>query len=135
MPRRSATVAELLPYDVSAITDQLFIAVRPRLRHVEHVRSLGVDLVLSMLWFAPPKELARSPFELVRLPMIDYPLFPLPLWMLRRGVEAALPVLGSGGQGPTSRTGCSMSSWSSAPICWSLRGTPPTPPRESNLGA
>jgi protein-tyrosine phosphatase len=65
---------------------------------MEHVRTLGVDLVLSMLWFAPPRELARPPFRLVRLPMIDYPLFPLPLWMLRRGVAAALPVMEAGGR-------------------------------------
>jgi protein-tyrosine phosphatase len=65
---------------------------------MEHVRTLGVDLVLSMLWFAPPRELAKPPFKLVRLPMIDHPLFPLPLWMLRRGVKAAMPVLDSGGR-------------------------------------
>ena len=94
-----ATVrADLSPYDFSAITDQLFIAVRPRARHVENVRGLGVDLVLSMLWFAPPRELMRPPFELRRLPMIDHPLFPIPLWMLRRGVDAALPVLDAGGR-------------------------------------
>jgi protein-tyrosine phosphatase len=89
---------ELAPYDYSAITDQLFIAVRPHARHVENVRSLGVDLVLSMLWFAPSKELTRPPFQVRRLPMIDYPLFPIPLWMFRRGVDAALPVLESGGR-------------------------------------
>jgi hypothetical protein len=88
----------LPPYDVSAITDQLFIAVRPCAGHMEHVRSLGVDLVLSMIWFAPPRELTRPPFALRRLPMIDNPLFPLPLWELRRGADAALPVLEAGGR-------------------------------------
>jgi protein-tyrosine phosphatase len=34
----------------------------------------------------------------VYLPMIDFPLFPIPLWILRRGVEEALPVLESGGR-------------------------------------
>jgi hypothetical protein len=89
---------EFPPYDASAITDQLFIAVRPRARHMEHVRGLGVDLVLSMIWFAPPRELTRPPFALRRLPMIDNPLFPLPMWELRRGVDAALPVLEAGGR-------------------------------------
>jgi hypothetical protein len=86
------------PYDVSAITDQLFIAVRPRPGHIESVRTLGVTLVLSMIWFAPPRVLMRPPFALRRLPMIDHPFFPIPLWMLRRGVNAALPVMDAGGR-------------------------------------
>ena len=86
------------PYDVSAITDQLFIASRPRARHVEHVRSLGVDLVLSMIWFAPPRALTRPPFHLMRLPNFDSPLWPIPLFMLRRGASAAVLVLVAGGR-------------------------------------
>jgi len=85
------------PYDASAITDHLFIAPRPRARHVEHVRGLGVDLVLSMIWFAPPRALTRPPFRLVRLPTVDNPLVPIPLFMLRRGASAAVLVLAAGG--------------------------------------
>ena len=98
MDSTTTSEAERRPYDSSVITDQLFIAVRPWARHVESVRGLGVDLVLSMLWFAPTRELTRPPFALRRLPMIDHPLFPLPLWVLRRGVDAALPVLAAGGR-------------------------------------
>ncbi|MDP2234639.1 MAG: dual specificity protein phosphatase [Actinomycetota bacterium] len=87
-----------LPYDVSAITDQLFIASRPRARHVEHLRGLGVDLVLSMIWFAPPRALTRPPFHLMRLPNFDSPLWPIPLFMLRRGAAAAVLVLAAGGR-------------------------------------
>ncbi len=83
--------------DFSAITDQIYLAARPRARHVESLRGLGIGLVLSTLWFAPTPELRRPPFKALRLPMIDFPLFPLPLWMLRRGVSAALPVLEAGG--------------------------------------
>jgi len=86
------------PYDASPITPQLFIAPRPRTHHVEHVGGLGVDLVLSMIWFAPPRALTRHPFRLVRLPCIDSPLFPIPLFLLRRGVAQAAPVLEAGGR-------------------------------------
>lgn len=84
--------------DASAITDALYIAARPRSHHVSGMRELKIDLVISMIWFRPPSELMRAPFKLVRLPTMDSPLFPVPLWMLRRGVEAALPVIGRGGR-------------------------------------
>jgi len=87
-----------IPYDSSPITGQLFIASKPHARHVEDMRGLGVDLVISMIWFAPPRELTRPPFSLLRLPTFDFPLLPIPLFMLRRGVEAALPVLEAGGR-------------------------------------
>ena len=86
------------PYDASAITGQLFIASKPRARHVEDIRGLKVDLVLSMIWFAPPRKLTRPPFRLMRLPTFDFWLLPIPLFMLRRGVSAAVPVLEAGGR-------------------------------------
>jgi protein-tyrosine phosphatase len=84
--------------DASAITDKLYIAARPRRNHVSGVRELNIDLLISMIWFRPVSELMRPPFKVVRLPTMDNPLFPLPLWMLRRGVEAALPVMSEGGR-------------------------------------
>lgn len=84
--------------DASAVTDALYIAARPRRHHVSGVRALKIDLVISMIWFRPASELMRPPFKLVRLPTVDSPLFPLPLWMLRRGVDAALPMMNQGGR-------------------------------------
>jgi protein-tyrosine phosphatase len=57
-----------------------------------------VDLVLSMIWFAPPRELTRPPFRLMRLPTIDNPVVPMPLFLLRRGAAAAVLVLQAGGR-------------------------------------
>jgi len=86
------------PYGVSQITPQLFIAPRPHNRHVEHIRGLDVQLVLSMIGVTPPVALAEPPFRLVRLPVYDNPLLPIPLAVLRRGVDAALPVMEAGGR-------------------------------------
>ena len=86
------------PYNVSAITDQLFIAARPHTRHVEHVRGLGVDLVLSMIGIKPPPALAEPPFRLLRLPVFDNRFIPIPLTILQLGVSAAVPVLDAGGR-------------------------------------
>lgn len=97
-PASAAGAAVPPVMDVSAITDQLYIAARPRAKHVAHVRELRIDLVVSMIWFLPTRELTRPPFKIVRLPTIDSPATPIPLWMLRRGVEAAIPVLDVGGR-------------------------------------
>ena len=87
-----------LPYGASAITDQLFIAPIPRTRHVEDIRTLRVDLVISMLFRAPPPELAQPPFRLIRLPSIDFPGFPIPMFWLRKGAAAASLVIDAGGR-------------------------------------
>jgi len=57
-----------------------------------------VQLVLSMIGVTPPVALAAPPFQLVRLPVYDNPLVPIPLSAFRRGVAAALPVLEAGGR-------------------------------------
>ena len=55
-------------------------------------------MVISMIWFAPPRELTRPPFRLIRLPSFDFPLLPIPLVLLRRGAAAAALVLDAGGK-------------------------------------
>lgn len=86
------------PYGVSQITPQLFIAPRPHSHHVDEIRGLDVQLVLSMIGVTPPRALAEPPFQLLRLPVYDNPLVPIPLATLRRGVDAALPVMEAGGR-------------------------------------
>lgn len=68
------------------------------MHHVEHILGLDVQLVLSMIGVKPPRALVEPPFTLVRLPVYDNPLIPIPLSALRRGVSAALPVLEAGGR-------------------------------------
>jgi protein-tyrosine phosphatase len=85
------------PHDISQITPQLFISAWPRGKHAEALRSLGIRLILSMHWVRPERSLGDTPVHLLWLPTIDLPFTPIPLPMLRRGAEAALPVLASGG--------------------------------------
>jgi len=85
------------PHDISQITPQLFISAWPRGEHAEQLRELGIRLILSMHWIQPERSLGRAPVRLLWLPTIDLPFTPMPMPMLRRGAEAALPVLASGG--------------------------------------
>ena len=84
--------------DISQITDYLFISVWPEARHADEIVQLGIGLVLSMHWLPPQRALRRLPVTVRWLPTIDTPLTPMPLRTLRRGVEAALPVIRDGGR-------------------------------------
>jgi protein tyrosine phosphatase (PTP) superfamily phosphohydrolase (DUF442 family) len=85
----------LLP-DISQITETLYISAWPRGEHADEIRALGVRLILSMHWRRPVKTVGHPPVRLLWLPTVDTPLTPMPMFLLRRGVEAALPVIQRG---------------------------------------
>jgi len=80
----------------SQITEYLYIAAWPRGEHFDEIVALGVRLVLSMHWIRPTKTLGRPPVDLLWLPTIDQPIFPMPIKTLEKGVLAALPVIEQG---------------------------------------
>jgi len=82
--------------DISQITDYLYISAWPRGEHAGEIRALGVRLILSMHWRRPVKTVGHPPVRLLWLPTVDTPLTPMPMFLLRRGVEAALPVIRQG---------------------------------------
>jgi hypothetical protein len=82
--------------DVSRIADYLFLSSLPKREHSEHIWELGVRLVVTMPLYWPPLVYRRPPFRFVHCPSIDSPLTPIPLFILRRGVTAALPVIKQG---------------------------------------
>lgn len=82
---------------ISQITEYLYISAFPRGEHVAEIVALGVRLVLSMHWMRPTKMLGKPPVELLWLPTIDKPFFPMPMKTLNKGVRAALPVIEDGG--------------------------------------
>ena len=85
--------------DVSEVTDYLYVASRLDLTHLEELRVLNVDLIISMIGGErPPKAFGHPPMRLIWLRAIDTFLTPIHLDKLRIGVEAALPVIRQGGR-------------------------------------
>ena len=85
--------------DISKITKHLYIASRIKDDDIEAIRQLGPDLIISMIvQRRPPKTLTAEGLEVLWLRTFDFPLIPIPLRTLKRGVEAALPVMQNGGR-------------------------------------
>ena len=84
------------PPDISKITDYLFISSWPEGEHYEEILDLNIRLILSMHWRRPSDDLNQSPLQLLWLPTIDFPLTPMPITTLQRGVTAALKVIDNG---------------------------------------
>ncbi len=85
--------------DISQITENLYIASRIEGVHLEDVLELDPGLIISMiLQLRPPKALSEAGLEVLWLRTIDFPLIPIPLRTLGRGVEAALPVIQARGR-------------------------------------
>ena len=87
--------------DISQITETLYISAWPKGEHAGEIRALGVRLILSMHWRRPRhymalKTVGHPPVRLLWLPTVDTPLTPMPMFLLCRGVEAALPVIRQG---------------------------------------
>ena len=85
--------------DCSQITDELFIGRTPHTEDYDHLRSLGVQLVINMrIERKPYPDEHNPPMPVIRLPTIDSPLFPIPMRPLLKGVQAALLVIENGGK-------------------------------------
>jgi protein-tyrosine phosphatase len=83
----------------SPITDDLFIGTTPSSRDYNHLRDLGVRLVINMRverW--PHRDLHPSPLQLLWIPTFDSPFVPIPIRALHRGANAALDVIQKGGK-------------------------------------
>ena len=83
----------------SQITDDLFIGSMPALKHYDQLRDLGVQLIINMRFTARPQpDLHTLPINLLWLPTIDSPFFPLSLHKLNQGVHSALTTIKAGGK-------------------------------------
>ena len=82
--------------DLSQITDDLYLSSLPKKEHVEHLLSLGIRMIISMTVPRAPSVYRRPPMQFVHCPSLDTPLTPIPIFILSRGVSAALPVIEAG---------------------------------------
>ncbi len=82
--------------DISQITDYLYIASLPRAEDAEAIRDRNVSLIINMIFIRPPWVYTQPPFRLLTLRTFDFVLLPIPIDKLKKGVEAALPVIQNG---------------------------------------
>jgi hypothetical protein len=79
---------------ISSITEYLTISSKVTKKNVAEATELDPRLVISMIFQRrPPQELAQPPRKVLWLRTFDFPLLPIPLRTLNRGVLAALPVM------------------------------------------
>ena len=96
--RRQGITDETDVLDISEITESLFISNWPIAKHVPVINSYGIDLIVCTVMERQDKELNQPPLRMIQIRLIDAPFLPMPLSQLRRGVEAALPIMESGGK-------------------------------------
>ena len=80
--------------DYSLITDNLYVGQTPEVADYPLLAELGVRLVINMrVEQRPYPDPYQTGIQFLWIPVFDFPLFPIPLTSLARGVRAALPVL------------------------------------------
>jgi protein-tyrosine phosphatase len=85
--------------DYSRITDDLFIGTTPMAGDYDHLRGLGVRLVINMRWEFPPlPDTHDPPLSFLWFRTFDTPLLPIPIKTLKRGAQAALETIRDGGR-------------------------------------
>jgi hypothetical protein len=83
-------------HELSEITERLYIGPRPDDMTSAELEELGVRMVISMTLLGPPRGTVVPPMKWVHVPSIDFPLTPIPLRGLHRGLLAALDEMGKG---------------------------------------
>jgi protein tyrosine phosphatase (PTP) superfamily phosphohydrolase (DUF442 family) len=85
--------------DFSPVTDNLFIGTTPSADDYDHLRELGVELVINMRVESRPRKAPdTAPLRLLWLPTFDSPLIPITIKSMVRGTIAALETIQRGGK-------------------------------------
>lgn len=85
--------------DISQITDYLYVGAQPDAEHAEQLQAMNIRLIISMCGtLRPPEALTRPPLQVLWLRTFDTIFTPIPMSVLTKGVQAALPVIQEGGR-------------------------------------
>jgi protein tyrosine phosphatase (PTP) superfamily phosphohydrolase (DUF442 family) len=85
--------------DFSQITDDLFIGTMPTAADYDHLRDLGVRLVINMRFTRGPQpDLHPEALNFLWLRTIDSPIILIPIRKLLLGTQAALETIRNGGK-------------------------------------
>lgn len=80
--------------DISKITDYLYVGSRIGHEHVDEIKLLKFDLIISMIGqLAPDEVYTLPPFKTLWIRAYDTPLTPISTRKLLMGIEAARPVI------------------------------------------
>ena len=83
----------------SPITPDLFIGTTPAAEDYDHLRDLGVRLVINMRHEqGPAPDPHPNPIQLLWLRTRDNPFFPIPIPKLIHGAQAAIEIIRAGGK-------------------------------------
>jgi protein-tyrosine phosphatase len=82
--------------DASQITEYLVVGRTPSLKDQGTLLDMGVVLIINMRFEARPHR--DSPIPTLWLPAFDSPLVWIPVWTLKRGVDAALGAIQDSGK-------------------------------------
>ena len=96
---KKAPTIGVLHMDSTQITEYLYVASRVKDDDLDSILQLDPGLIISMIvQRRPPRALVAEGLEVLWLRTFDFPLIPIPLKALNRGVEAALPVIQEDGR-------------------------------------
>lgn len=83
--------------DITQVSDGLWIGSTPAVEDYESLRSLGIGLVINMrIEKRIPPDPHQPGLDILWLPSIDWPWFPIPMRLLWRGVRQAREAIHSG---------------------------------------
>jgi protein tyrosine phosphatase (PTP) superfamily phosphohydrolase (DUF442 family) len=85
--------------DISKVTDYLYVGSRVGKEHVDELKALNFNLIISMIGQMPPDEIyTLPPFKTLWIKTYDTFFTPIPIKKLLIGVEAALPIIRNNGK-------------------------------------
>jgi len=85
--------------DISKVTDYLYVGSRVGKEHVDELKVLNFNLIISMIGQMPPDEVyTLPPFKTLWIKTYDTMFTPISIKKLLVGVDAALPVIQNKGR-------------------------------------